>query len=287
MPDDLVCWVCLDDDGTAGELISMGCGCRRGTGGFAHLECLIQTAAAAQERTGWGTNDHEDDVTPWNSCPTCKLDFNGQEVQIGLARAWVSRTEHHTEEDPERLGAQHCLANALVTNGDSASAEPIYRALLEIDIRRLGAEHRDTLVAAASVALACDAQGKFVEAEKLYRITLETATAGCGSDHELPLMVEAHLCANLLNQDKFAATEQMSRVSLAKWKRVAGDEHECTLRVSTNLATALAGLRRHEEATTLFESSLAIEMRVYGPHHEKTQQTAQSLQNMHMVGRHI
>ena len=61
------CWICLDNGEPGRQLVSTGCGCRRGTGGFVHLDCVAANAAAVQlhNKGTWGITDRESDVTPW------------------------------------------------------------------------------------------------------------------------------------------------------------------------------------------------------------------------------
>ena len=54
------CWVCLEGAEPGRRLVSTGCGCRRGTGGYVHLGCAVANAAMMQEQGGgWGVRSRE------------------------------------------------------------------------------------------------------------------------------------------------------------------------------------------------------------------------------------
>ena len=98
----------------------MGCACR-GSGGLAHLSCLIDAA--------------EYDVHRWTSCPTCLQDFTG-EAEVGLARARWEKVRDRPEEDAERLFVANNLAVTLQESaGDNAGALHLLEHILAVRAR--------------------------------------------------------------------------------------------------------------------------------------------------------
>jgi hypothetical protein len=86
-----LCWVCHELGGDALGEVFRDCACR-GSGGFAHLACLIKNAC---------TNATSDRAAPWKCCPTCKQGYVGS-TQVALAHAHVDYvTEELPGEDPE------------------------------------------------------------------------------------------------------------------------------------------------------------------------------------------
>ena len=122
------CIICLD---TSPPPIQSGCACR-GDSGLAHIACLVRAA------TGSGV---------WHQCPTCKQRYTGA-MQTGLAEAWRLRVAGQAAESDERLAAESNLASSLVHQGRAVEAEPMFRRLHEVEMRVLGAEHRNTLATA-------------------------------------------------------------------------------------------------------------------------------------------
>ncbi len=134
MTDERACIICLD---ASPPPIQSGCACR-GDGGLAHVDCLVQLAASQQAHRGREV---------WRRCRTCEQDFMGA-MRTGLAEAWRSRVANQAAESLERLAAEGNLAVSLLHQGELAHAERMLRALHEVQMRVLGAEHSDTLTSA-------------------------------------------------------------------------------------------------------------------------------------------
>lgn len=87
------CWVCMDEAGPAAGQLLRGCACR-GSGGHAHIRCLIICAEHRPEN--------------WTHCPTCKQDYTGV-VALELARAAVQHSNHACGEIARHPHLDACL----------------------------------------------------------------------------------------------------------------------------------------------------------------------------------
>ena len=89
IPDDAVCYFCLEGGDNEGKSLVRDCSCR-GNSGFAHLSCLAMYAEqkCRVARDGDMTSFRE----PWDKCTNCKQPFQNQ-LAIDLACAFVSFAE--------------------------------------------------------------------------------------------------------------------------------------------------------------------------------------------------
>ncbi len=150
-PEDAACWVCCDG-GDSGELLSMGCACR-GSGGWAHVDCLVQLATC--------------DVERWVSCSTCRQDFTG-DMEVSLARARWRRVQDRPEDDAERLFVANNLAVTLQESaGDYEGSLRLLEEVLAVRRRMLGDDHPDTLDSITNLALHHTETGSYEAALKL------------------------------------------------------------------------------------------------------------------------
>ena len=158
-----VCWVCCEGDSDE-PLLPTGCACR-GSGGQAHLSCLVQAA--------------EHDINTWTLCPTCRQHFTGI-AEIGLARARWAKVRDRPEEDPERLFVANNLAVTLMESaGDPEKALELLEMVLAVRRRTLGDDHPDTLDSITNLALHHTEMGRYAEAlplsEEVVTATLSKA----------------------------------------------------------------------------------------------------------------
>ena len=111
-------------------------------------------------------------------------------MSAGLADAWWSEVGDRAEEDAERMGAAHHLADSLCEQGKYAKAEQMQREVLEVKKRVLGPEHARTLTTAGNLALFLSYQGKHAEAEQMQREVLEVQKQVLGAEHARTLSVQ-------------------------------------------------------------------------------------------------
>jgi tetratricopeptide (TPR) repeat protein len=256
MGQDEICIICLDADPPP---IQMGCACR-GTSGLAHIDCLVQTAAARQA--------HRGDVVWWE-CQTCKQDITTA-MRTGLAEAWRSRVSGQPAESPELLNAESNLAQSLNCEGKHVEAEPLQRKLLEVEMRVLGPEHQNTLTTAGCLAMSLIGQHKYADAERIQREVLGAQKRVFGPEHPITLRTAMNLTVSLMGQCKNAEAEAIQREALAAHKRVCGAEHPHTLSCANNLANSMTGQGKHAEAVAIYRELLRVRTRVLGPEHPDT-----------------
>jgi eukaryotic-like serine/threonine-protein kinase len=133
---------------------------------------------------------------------------------------------------------------------------------LELAVARfeelLGANHPDTLHAAADLALVWRRIGRADEAESLLRNTLEAQRATLGDRHSDTLR-SLHLLAAQLHRvrGEKAEAERLYREALEGRRLALGERHVDTLVTQNGLAMVIADLGRVEEAVPLLEDACA------------------------------
>ena len=260
----MACSICLDNDGPPLP-IQGGCGCRE-EAGCAHVACRVQAA------NHQGLGFHEG----WHACTTCKQPYTGA-MALGLAEALWERHRRKPARNFDRLAAQNLLAGAYEALGRNTEAADIYRELLAATLRRGGADHEHTLLAALNLGMTLSNQDKDSEAEALLRDTLPRMQRVYGPEHEHALDTARGLAAALQNQRKFTEAEPLLRDTLAMQQRVHGGAHPQTFRTCRDLATLLTNTRRYSDAEALLRGALAQARRTLGPDHPLTLNTASVL----------
>ncbi len=235
------CIICLD---SSPPPIQSGCACR-GDSGLVHIACLVRAATSQQAQRG-------NDV--WQKCQTCKQYYTGA-MQTGLAEAWRSRVAGQAAESAERLAAESNLAMSLLDQGKAVEAEPMFQRLHEVEMRVLGAEHRNTLTSAGNLATSLFGQGKYAEAERIEREVLGVRKRVLGAAHPYTLMSAGNLAESLSKQGKYAEAERIQREVLEVRKRVLGAEHPDTLMSAGNLAMSLFSQGKYADAERIERES--------------------------------
>ena len=263
-PEDAACWVCCDG-GDSGELLSMGCACR-GSGGWAHVDCLVQLATC--------------DVERWVSCQTCRQDFTG-DMEVALARARWCRVQDRPEDDAERLFVANNLAVTLQESaGDYEGSLRLLEEVLEVRRRMLGDDHPDTLDSITNLALHHTETGSYEVALKLSeevvaatRRTMGDEPAGEEAAHSIGSLAAVH---NLMGNCQLA--EPLHREALQIREQLLGSEHVDTLNSTYGLAHSILGLGRHAEALGMLERVASAANKLLGAAHPTAQHFANGLQ---------
>ena len=205
------CSICLDNDGPPLP-IQGGCGCRE-EAGCAHVACRVQAA----EHQGLGFHEG------WHTCTTCKQHYTGA-MRLGLAEPLWERHRRKPWRNHDRQDAQNLLANATSAQGRHQEAAELYRELVAVFQRRLGADHYSTLSAAMNLGMTLRNQGKHSEAEAVIRDSLPRMQRVLGPQHECTLRTSGELAAVLQTQQRYDEAEPMLRDTLAMQRRVNGPE---------------------------------------------------------------
>ena len=291
------CVICLDSSPAP---IQSGCACR-GDAGLAHVACRVKAAESqAAEKEG----------CVWWECQTCKQAFTGA-MQLGLAEARWSKVRGRKVEDWEWQMAALMMARALGDQGRYGEAEKMYRKVLAVERRELGAEDPDTLATVIELAGTLLQRGKLAEAETMYREVLAAQQQECrwvsasqfvhaelvddtceGSDEDDDspddtLATTSKLANCLREQGKLVEAEGMLREVLAAQRRVLGAEGRDTLITAGFLAKCLSDRGRHAAAEKMQRELLAVQRRVLGAEHPRTLITAGDLAgSLSYRGRH-
>ena len=211
-------------------------------------------------------------------------------MRIGLAVAWLQRVDdaqnaHRTdaycdcdvEDGSESMAARQNMAEALLSEGAYAQAEPILHALHEQLADACGAEHVRTLDARLKWAYTLAGQGRLVAAEHNIREVLSLLLANEWThEQEYVNSTMANLAVCVRLQGRYLESESIERDVLALNRRVFGITHPCTLKTHINLAHSLYGQLRYSEAMALLNAALRTVRQVFGVSHPLTVVTART-----------
>ena len=143
-------------------------------------------------------------------------------MRMGLAKEAVRRAQHLPETDMKRQFANDNLAFALVSNGNYAEAEVIYRKLLAI----VGNNNAAT---AHNLADCLMYQCKYEEAIKMHKYNPRIKRRLLGIEHRDTLGTKQALATALQRNGQLEEAETMFRTTLATMKRVLPKNDEVTL----------------------------------------------------------
>ena len=260
-PGDAHCLTCLDG-GDAADPLVRGCACR-GSSGWSHVRCLIESAEAAR-----APPPGELRFAPWIFCSTCKQQFAGL-VWLRLAIALWAKYAHLAETDM-RLLAATLYAAALDDAGEPAETARLQRGILDVETRTLGLEHRDTLISASNLAVSLSKLGECAEAAVLLRTTLAVQTRTLRLHDKSMFATEGHLVNVLLTMGEYVEAEAFCRELLEKRRRVLGTDHCDSLALAANLASSLSQQGKHTEAVEILREVLVKKTRLLGAEHQQT-----------------
>ncbi len=157
------------------------------------------------------------------------------------------------------------------------AAERQLRASYELLLAELGAEHRDTLVAANSFASIVHDLGRLNESERLHRETLERQRRLLGDDDPDTITSIANLAVLLSDQGQSDESARLFREAVDRSRRVLGNDARQTILAINGLAVALKNLGRLEEAEPLYREAVELSRRIFG---EGNPETLIALDNM-------
>ena len=115
------------------------------------------------------------------------------------------------ENDEIVLKSLRQVAEMLTDGHRFSTAENLYRRVLRVEERVLGAEHEDTLISVNNLGSLLQEQYKLDEAEPLFRRNLEVRERVLGVEHEDTLISVNNLGLLLLKQGKWAEAEPLFR----------------------------------------------------------------------------
>lgn len=270
-PADAHCYLCLEG-ASEGELIR-GCACR-GSAGFAHLACFVQSAKAD------ATNQR------WTKCPTCKQHFTGR-VQIGLAEARAAEAQTGAAMDGKARAAKFDLLNAKLHAGEFAAAEALGEELLAAVRLAHGDKAMQTAEGvgiASHMSQAYGEMGKFDDAVKI----IEEACSGIRADNmafpdavNVLASMEQNLGSIYARMGRFDLALPLAERALEFAKDAtdsdAGERHVMALYSLSNLQSSIGD---HVKAVAYGEESVALSTRIFGASHPLTRQAHSGLENV-------
>lgn len=225
---------------------------------YAEAETLYRRALSIRQKA-FGER-HPDTVLSRNNLGLNQL-RQGKTVAAVEYFRWA-RADLRVEEGTELLTAllENNLGAALSAEGTFDEAEQCLKRALEIRRRRLGAEHRDTLVTMNNLAdcqAANAAKAAPADAEKLHRTVLAIRERVLGPDHLDVAASCNNLAAAMERQGRVAEGEPLHRRALAIFRRVHGDDHPDVFSQQVNLACTLDAVGKSAEAVELCEKAAA------------------------------
>ena len=199
-----------------------------------------------------------------------------RDMAYGLVLAhmscWLAMAQALHAQTPEqhREFATYLLMEALRIARRYAESEALYRQALEVERRKLGEEHHETLNTINNLAMCVSDRGRYAEAEALYRQALEVKRRVLGEEHPDTIRTINNLAISVAAQGRFAESEPLHRQALEAKRRVLGGEHPETLSSISNLALCIKLQGRDADAEPLHRQALEAKRRVLGGEHPDT-----------------
>jgi len=141
----------------------------------------------------------------------------------------------------------------------------VWRRILAILEKSLGANHPDVATSLSNLAFLLNTQGRYAAAEPLYRRSLVIRETALGPDHPDVASSLNNLAMLLSDQGQYAAAEPLYRRSLAIREKALGPDHPDVALMLNNLAMLLSNKGQYTAAEPLYRRSLAINEKVHGP----------------------
>jgi tetratricopeptide (TPR) repeat protein len=130
------------------------------------------------------------------------------------------------ERDPgEWAEVQNAIANVLIDQGEPGAAEKVFRDVVGVMSRVLGAEHPDTLRSRSSLAIALNAQGKYAEAETELCDVIQVEEKILGAENANTLNSRDTFAGVLYGEGRHAEAEAEYRDVVRLREKLLGPEH--------------------------------------------------------------
>jgi tetratricopeptide (TPR) repeat protein len=159
-------------------------------------------------------------------------------------------------------------------------AEATHRAVLQVRLRTLGADHPGTIDTRHSIARRISERGEYGNAETEFRDVLVAMRGVLGPEHPKTLGVQHNIASIVSFRGNFAQAEAEYRDVLEIKLRVFDPDDREVLAVRHEIARMLSEEGRYTEAETEFSSVLEAKLRALGPDHYDTLITRSQLARM-------
>jgi len=185
-----------------------------------------------------------------------------------------------TDDDPQAMLAQHCLATVFHDQGKLDEAANLFREVLERRRNHPGANHLDTLTTMHRLATVLQEAGRAADAEELLLEVEAGATERLGPDHPGTLAVRHSLAYARQARGGPTALEDAERdfgEVLADRVRILGPTHPNTLITRHNLAWIEQARGGYVRAEREFRDVMRTQITRLGRAHPHTVATAANL----------
>ena len=164
-----------------------------------------------------------------------------------------------------------------------AEAEPVFRDVLAREVRVLGPEHADTLVAQTQLGESLIDLERYPEAEKILRATAESLGKVLGPEHRYTTGTWLDYArAACHGADPVAGLAAAQRVADIRAKTLpSGDWHQAG--AQTNIGFCLTHLHRYAEAETILRKAAVDLEAVRGAGFYSTQLAYKALRDLYLA----
>jgi len=150
------------------------------------------------------------------------------------------------------------LANTFNSEHKEMEAEKLQREAYEIQKRKLGPDHPDTLLAMANLAATLKDERKFADSRAMYEELYPIERKVLGDDHYLTLSARVALAEILAAQGDYAAAEKSYRETRKLDPKVLGADHPRTIERLDEFGVVLAHEHKDKEAEQVLNEALRL-----------------------------
>ena len=260
------CWVCLEADGENGCPLTRGCACR-GSGGYAHPECVANWAYEQDERhyTGCSMNS----FNYWSTCPTCRESYTGTMALRISEILWAKiKASRHEESSVRYLDALANHAKAVLCNGDAELAEELYGQLIELTRKHgIRLHNSDNLT---KMAICKQFLGNFGAVPPLLDEAMKIIEEERGSDSSEAMFIRYSYIQYFYNIGQIHEAISLIELVEAKKDECLKPDDPRSIRITNTLAMVQCELGNDEKAERYGKDSYERSKRVLGSNHPET-----------------
>jgi len=159
------------------------------------------------------------------------------------------------------------VATGLSFQAKYSEAEAEHRAVLSMELERLGPDHLDVAITRNNLGTLLESRGRYGEAELQYRAALSSRQSTLGLDHPHVATSRYNLGNALYAQGKYDEAERELRAALSSWLRVLRPDHPDIAACRGSLGVVLTAVGRYGPAEAELRAALSIFVEALGPEH--------------------
>lgn len=187
-----------------------------------------------------------------------------QAAQNNTESAVLSRAQEAPFSDPKLRPVYSTLADVQYRQGRFTEAEPLYKNILSIDEKTLGANHPGVAADLTNLALLYMAQRRYSEAEPLVKRALSIYEGSYGSGNLLVIKTRSMLASIYEMQSNLPQAETYYKEALEKAQSGLGPNDAETARVLNSLAFLYYKEGKLAESETTYKWALASTEAAFG-----------------------